>query len=156
MTSECLELGGDLRAELPRWHDHQRERRSSPPVDPLEDREREGAGLAGAGLRLREEVATGAKMWDRQVLDRREARPTEVFRSAVKVRRKSDHLSEILPWGYKKAGRVRRPPKSSGPDVSYQHTVRFARGPHLLLAFDCFGCTLTSMRAACRPERWSA
>src|SRR5207302_8834261 len=92
MTSERFELGGDLGAELAGRHDHERERRGRAAVDPLEDRQGEGAGLPGAGLRLREEVAPGAKMRDRQILDRREGRPTEVARSAIKVRSKSDQV----------------------------------------------------------------
>jgi hypothetical protein len=101
-----LELGSDLRAELARRHDYQRERRSARcrAVDPLEDREGEGAGLAGAGLRLREEIAAGAKVRDRKVLDRREGRPTEVTRRAIKVWSKSDQVRRGPSLGYKKSG----------------------------------------------------
>src|ERR1700730_6353755 len=99
MTSERLELRGDLRAELACRDDHEGERRRCPAIDPLEDREREGAGLSGAGLRLSEEVASGAKVGDSQVLDRREGRPTEVTRSAIKVWSKSDQVKRGPSWG---------------------------------------------------------
>ena len=58
--SQDLDLAGDLLAKLPRGYDDEGERRSGASLDALEDREREGAGLAGAGLRLREEIAACA------------------------------------------------------------------------------------------------
>src|SRR2546427_11838154 len=99
MASERLELGGDLRAELPRRDDHEGERRRGAALDPLEDRERESAGLAGAGLRLREEIPPGTKVRDGKVLDRREARPTEVTRRTIEVWSKRDQVSDVLPMG---------------------------------------------------------
>ena len=71
MTSESLELGRDLCAELSCRHDHERERRRGPAVDPFEDRQREGARLPGARLRLREQIAPLTKVGDHKVLDRR-------------------------------------------------------------------------------------
>ena len=56
-TAEDLDLAGDLLAELPRRYDNKRERRAGASLDSLEDGEREGAGLTGAGLGLREEIA---------------------------------------------------------------------------------------------------
>jgi hypothetical protein len=70
MAPECLELSGDLRAELAGWHDHERERRRGPAVDPLEDRQSKGAGLPGAGLGLREEIAPVTQVRNHKVLDR--------------------------------------------------------------------------------------
>src|SRR5207247_10831773 len=121
MTPQRNELGGDLRAELAGRDDHERERCRGPPVDALEDRKSEGTGLPGARLRLREEIAHGAKGRARKVLDRREARPTEVTRRAIKGWRKSDLVERVLPTGVptpsgapapgarKKSGRVLRP-----------------------------------------------
>src|ERR1700716_1143776 len=99
MASERLELGSDLRAELARWDDHEGERRGGAALDPLEDREGEGAGLAGAGLRLREEIPPSTEVGDGKVLDRREARPTEVTRRTIKVWSKRDQVSDVLPMG---------------------------------------------------------
>ncbi len=100
MTPQRNELGGDLRAELAGRDDHERERCRGPPVDALEDRKSEGTGLSGARLGLREEIAPGAKGRDRKVLDRREARPTEVTRRAIKVWSKSDQVERVPSyWG---------------------------------------------------------
>src|SRR5207237_10101162 len=60
MAAERLELRRDLGAELAGGHDDERERRRSAAEGPLEDRERAGAGLSGARLRLREQIAPGA------------------------------------------------------------------------------------------------
>jgi hypothetical protein len=65
VASQRRELGSDLRAELTRWNDHEREGRGRTAVDPLEDREGECAGFPGAGLGLSEEIASGAKVRDR-------------------------------------------------------------------------------------------
>src|SRR5439155_16471342 len=105
VAAEGLELGGDLRAKLAGGHDDKRERRRGATVDPLEDRESEGARFPCAGLRLREEIAPGTKVWDGEVLDRREARPTEVTRRTIEVRSKRDQERGVLPWATKKADR---------------------------------------------------
>ena len=118
VAAEGLELGGDLRAKFARGHDDKRERRRGATVDPLEDRESEGARFTRAGLRLREQIAPGTKVWDGEVLDRREARPTEVTRRAIEVRSKRDQERGVLPWATKKAGReAARHISLLGPDV---------------------------------------
>jgi hypothetical protein len=104
MASKCLELRGDLRAELARRDDDERERRVSAAIDALEDRERESARFTRAGLRLSEQVAPGAKVRDGKVLDRREARPTEVSRRAIEVRSKRDQERGFPSLGFKKSG----------------------------------------------------
>jgi hypothetical protein len=73
-------------------------------LNELENREREGARLTGAGLRLGEQIAPGAKVRDGKVLDRREARPTEVSRRAIEVRSKRDQERGFPSLGYKKSG----------------------------------------------------
>ena len=118
MASERLELRRDLGAELAGGHDDERERRVSATLDLLEDGKREGARFAGARLRLREQIAPGAQVRDDEVLDRREARPTEVTRRAIEVRSKHDQERGVLPWATKKAGReAARHISLLGPDV---------------------------------------
>ena len=64
VTTEILEGLAHLRGELARWHEH--EQTGCPRatwigllgVEPLQQRQREGRGLAGAGLGSREQVAT--------------------------------------------------------------------------------------------------
>src|SRR5438445_13492930 len=87
---ERLELGGDLRAELARGNDHQRERGRGAPLDALEDRQREGPGLPGAGLRLSEQVAARAQVRDRELLDRSEGVPAEPACGSVELRSEGD------------------------------------------------------------------
>ena len=91
-AAEDLDLAGDLLAELPRRYDDQCERGAGASLDALEDREGEGAGLAGAGLRLREEIATRAKRWYRELLNGCERGPTELLHSAVEIGGKRDQL----------------------------------------------------------------
>ena len=60
-----------------RQHEHAaRAARGSPAIvgQPLEDRQRESCGLAGAGLSDPHEVATGEDVWDRLRLDWRRRR----------------------------------------------------------------------------------
>src|SRR5699024_6259202 len=66
-----LERLGDLDRELARRRQHERLRFRLRAVEPREDRQRERGGLAGAGLRLTEQVAAFEQRRDRRGLDRR-------------------------------------------------------------------------------------
>src|SRR5690348_2990406 len=74
---ECL---GDLHRELARG-DEDENRGSGRPgrggEESLEERDREGGGLAGAGGRLTQEVAAGQEVGNRLALDRRRLLVTE-------------------------------------------------------------------------------
>ncbi len=67
----ALEGFGDLDRQLARGRQHQRLRGGLLDVDARQDRQREGRGLAGAGLGLPEHVAVGQQQRDRGGLDRR-------------------------------------------------------------------------------------
>jgi len=58
--AESSEFARHLHGELARRHDNERLWPLLARVDPLDDRDRECRGLAGTGLRLREEIAAGA------------------------------------------------------------------------------------------------
>ena len=58
------EFARDLKRELTRRHDDERLRPLQRRIDLFEDRNRESGGLAGAGLRLGEEVAAGLEDGD--------------------------------------------------------------------------------------------
>jgi len=94
---------GDLLAELACGYDDQRERRAGAPDDALEDRQRESAGLAGAGLRLGEEVAARTEWRYRELLDGREGGPAELLHSTVEIGGKRDQSISFA--GNKKASR---------------------------------------------------
>ena len=118
---EGLDFGGDLRAQLARGHDDEREGRGRAAVDALEDGQREGAGLPGAGLRLGKEVATRAQVRDRELLDGRERGPAERSCRPVEVRSKCDQGEGCPSVGLQKRQTASRGPShiSSGcPRVS--------------------------------------
>ena len=61
---------GDLDAELARRGEHDRLHLLALGVEVLEQRQAEGGGLAGAGLRLADHVVAGEQLRDRLLLDR--------------------------------------------------------------------------------------
>ena len=103
VATEGLELLRDLLAKLARRYDDQGERRAGTSHDALEDRKREGAGLAGAGLRLGKEIAARAEGRDRELLNGREGGPTELLHSTVEIGGKRDQSISFA--GNKKASR---------------------------------------------------
>ena len=110
---ECLEVRSDLRAELPRRDDDQRERGRGAAIDALEDRERERARLPGAGLRLGEEITARAQVRDRELLHGREARPAEPSCSSVEVWGKCDQGEGSFRGATKKRAALRGPSHTS-------------------------------------------
>ena len=68
-AADLLERLGHLRSELARGHEHERLDAGRVRVEPLDDRDREGEGLAGAGRALREDVAAAERLGDRGGLD---------------------------------------------------------------------------------------
>ena len=62
--------GLDLSRELTRGHQHQRAQGRRAFGQPRQDREQEGGGLAGAGVRGADQIATGEDDRDRLLLDR--------------------------------------------------------------------------------------
>ena len=66
-----LERLADLQRELARRGEHERLRGLLRDVEPVEDRQRERGGLAGAGLREAHDVAAREQRRDRRGLDRR-------------------------------------------------------------------------------------
>src|SRR6266550_4454492 len=90
VATEGLELLRDLLAKLARRYDDQREWRTGTSYDALEDRQREGSGLAGACLRLGKEIAARAQGRDREHLNGREGGPTELLHSTVEIGGKRD------------------------------------------------------------------
>ena len=82
---ERAELARHLDGELARRHDDEGLRPLLVRVDALDDRYRERGGLAGPGLRLREEVAAGPKHRDGLLLHRRGRHEAELVDRACDV-----------------------------------------------------------------------
>ena len=61
----------DLDAELARGSENERLRLLGLRIEELQHRQAEGGGLAGAGLRLTDDVVSGEQLGDRLLLDRR-------------------------------------------------------------------------------------
>jgi len=77
----------DLRRELARRRQHERARRAARLVDQLvENRQQERGGLAAAGHRARQEIASGHRRRNRVGLNRRRPRIAEVFEAPQEVR----------------------------------------------------------------------
>ena len=75
---EIVEVGEDLRRELPRRREHERARGAARLLDQLvQDRQQEGCGLAAAGLRARQHIAAFEPRRDRVGLDWRRAGESE-------------------------------------------------------------------------------
>ena len=110
---EGLELGCNLRAQLARRDDDQRERGRGPAGDALEDRERERARLPRAGLRLGEEIAARAEVRDRELLHGCEARPAEPSCGSVEVWGKCDQGEGSFRGATKKRAALRGPSHTS-------------------------------------------
>ena len=62
---------GNLQGQFAGRRQHQQLRIVGGGIDPGQQRQRKGGGLAGAGLRLTEQVPTGQEQRDRLGLDRR-------------------------------------------------------------------------------------
>src|SRR2546428_330722 len=86
VLADRSELPRDLQRELPGRDDDERLRALEGRIDLLEDGDRERRGLAGAGLRLREEVAARLEDRDRLRLDRRRRHESKLIYRARDVR----------------------------------------------------------------------
>ena len=104
-AAEEGELTSDLLTKLAGGNDDKSDRRAGAPIEALQDRDREGAGLSGAGLGLGKEIATGAERWDRELLDRRERGPAELLGRAVEIGAERDQRCFLLRAIKKRAER---------------------------------------------------
>ncbi|OIQ71701.1 hypothetical protein GALL_466790 [mine drainage metagenome] len=104
---------GNLDRQLARGHQHQRLRPRQRDVDALHDRQRERRGLAGAGLRLADQVDSGEQLRDRLRLDRRRrlvtqrAQRVEQFSSEAEFGKAGDgfeFLGHRMEWSSTRAG----------------------------------------------------
>ena len=76
VTLKCF---GNLDRQLARRHEHQRLRRLLLHIDARKDRQRESGSLAGAGLRLADDVGAGEHVRDGRRLDRRRRLVTDLI-----------------------------------------------------------------------------
>ena len=86
VDGERVQVLEDLRGQLARGRQDQRARRPPRPIDqPVKDRQQKRGGLAAAGLRARQDVASGERRRNRVRLNGRGSNESELANSLEQV-----------------------------------------------------------------------